>query len=57
MEEDKVRCGREKRRGKVSRRRWRGVNTHLEGKSVYMREGHCLHGSGSAENKDTCTEK
>ena len=32
-----------------SRRRWRRVHTHLEGNGVYMREGHCLHESGSAE--------
>ena len=27
------------------------VLTHLEGNGVYMREGHCLHGSGSAGKK------
>ena len=27
------------------------VHTHLERNGVYMREGHCLHGSGSAEKK------
>ena len=27
------------------------VHTHLEGNDVYMREGHCLRGSGSAGKK------
>ena len=27
------------------------VHTHLEGSDVYMREGHCLRGSGSAGKK------
>ena len=29
--------------------RRRGIYTHLEGNDVYMREEHCLHGSGPAE--------
>ena len=43
-------CAAMKRKAvKVGKRRRRGIYTHLEGNGVYMREGHCLHGSGPAE--------